>query len=46
MDWIWSSRKGNAKNDSRVLANIIGEREVPLTKIGNTGKGLATLEER
>lgn len=44
MDLEWRDREGNVKNDSKVLANIIVERWVPLTAIGNTGRGLTTLE--
>lgn len=37
---------GSEWSDSKVLANTIVERSVPLTEIGNTGRGLTTLEER
>lgn len=43
MNWIGADEERNVKNDSRVLANINGERQVPLAKT-DTGRGLTSLE--
>lgn len=46
MDSEWGNREGNSRITLKCLANIIVERWIPLSAIGNTGTGLTTLEER